>query len=244
MPFLCSKPRRLPGMLHSYLIRAALLLVGLALISAGWWLYDLGKLHGADELRSLRTRYGVLEERHGKVLADNKELREKAAILQRSSQIDRQAALDVKADLGTLEEELQAAREEIEFYRGIVSPGDVKPGLRIHRFQLAGGVVAGEYRYDLVLTQLKHNERHVSGVAEWKIIGTMNGEPGELGLAEVTRPKVQRLKFKFRYFQDLAGTLYLPDGFEARKVVLSIKPEGKGKLQPVEQEYDWPDQGS
>ena len=230
-------------MLHSYLIRAALVLCGIALIAAGWWLYDLGKLHGVDELRLLRTRHEVLEKRHSKVLGDNRELREKVAIMQRSSQIDRQAARDVKADLATLEEELQAAREEIEFYRGIVSPGDVKPGLRIHRFQVVPGVVAGEYRYDLVLTQLKHNDRHVSGVAGWKIVGTLNGEPGELGLAEVTRPAVQQLKFRFRYFQNLAGTLYLPDGFEAKKVVLSIRPEGKGNPSPVEQEYDWPDRG-
>jgi chromosome segregation ATPase len=105
-------------MLHTYLIRAVLVLGGLALIVAGWWLYDLGKLHGADELRSLRTRHGVLEKRHDKLLGDSKELREKVAILQRSSQIDRQAALDVKADLAKLEEELQAAREEISSIEG------------------------------------------------------------------------------------------------------------------------------
>lgn len=230
-------------MLHSYLIRTLLVLAGVVLIAAGWWLFDLGKLQGADELRSLRTRHGVLEKRHDKVLKDNRELLEKVAILQRSSQIDRQAALGVKADLATLEEELQAAREEVEFYRGIVSPGDVKPGLRIHRFQVVAGVMPGEYRYDLVLTQLKHNDHHVSGVAEWNIVGSSGGEPRELGLADVTRPAVQQLKFKFRYFQDLAGTVHLPDGFEAHKVVLSIKPEGKGNPQPVEQEYDWPDRG-
>ena len=119
-------------MLHRYLIYAALVLGALASIGAGWWLYDLGKLHGADELRTLRTRNGVLEKRLNKLLQDNKVLHEKSAILKRSSQIDRQAALGVKDDLATLEEELQAAREEVEFYRGIVSPGDVKPGLRIH----------------------------------------------------------------------------------------------------------------
>ena len=108
------------AMLRSHLIHALLVFTGVALVAAGWWLYDLGKLHGEDELGSLRTRHGVLEKRHSKVLGDNRELREKVAILQRSSQIDRQAALGVKADLATLEEELQAAREEVEFYRGIV----------------------------------------------------------------------------------------------------------------------------
>lgn len=231
-------------MLHSYLIRAALLLAGVALVATAWWLYDLGKLHGADELRLQRTRYGVLEKRHEKVRDDNRVLREKVAILQRSSQIDRQAALEVKADLAQLEEELQAAREEIEFYRGIVSPGNVKPGLRIHRFQLDPGADAGSFRYDLVLTQLKHNDRYVSGVAEWSILGTSEGTSVELGLTDVTRPPVDHLKFRFRYFQDLAGLVYLPDGFEAKKVILKIRPEGKGKSQPVEQEYDWPDSGS
>jgi len=231
-------------MLHSYLIRATVVLGSLALVAAAWWLYDFGKLQGTDELRALRTRYGVLEKQHNKMRGENKSLHEKVAILQRSSQIDRQAALAVKADITQLEEELQAAREEIEFYRGIVSPGDVKPGLRIHRFQLDTGVEPGSFRYDLVLTQLKHNDRYVSGVAEWKILGISNGKAAQLDLADVTRPPLQQLKFKFRYFQDLAGSVYLPAGFEAKKVVLNIKPKGKGKPQPVEQEYDWPVNGS
>jgi hypothetical protein len=27
------------------------------------------------------------------------------------------------------------------------------------------------------------------------------------------------------------------------KVILSVKPDGKGKPPPVEQEYNWPDRG-
>ena len=207
---------------------------------AAWWLYDLGKLRGVDELGILRTEHAVLEKRHAKFVDDNDSLREQVAILERSSQIDRQAAQDVKADLGRLEDELQAAREEIEFYRGIISPGDVKSGLRIHRFTLEEGAADGEYHYDLVLTQLKRNERYVSGVVDWVISGVMLGEPGELALAGVTNPAVKQLKFRFRYFQDLAGTITLPEGFEAEKVVLKIKPEGKGKPEPVEQAFDWP----
>jgi len=211
---------------------------------AAWWLYDLGKLRGVDELGILRTKHAVLEKRHAKFVHDNVTLREQVAILERSSQIDKQAAQEVKADLGQLEEELQAAREEIEFYRGIISPGDVKSGLRIHRFTLEEGPVHGEYHYDLVLTQLKRNEKHISGVVDWVISGVMLGEPGEIALAGVTKPAVEQLKFRFRYFQDLAGTIILPEGFEAEKVVLKVKPDGKGKPEPVEQTFDWPGPGS
>jgi len=226
------------------LLRVAVVVgLGIALFAA-WWLYDLGKLRGVHELAALRTEHAMLEKRHKRLLGEASELRDQVAILDRSSQIDRQAALDVKADLGHLEEELQAAREEIEFYRGIVAPGDVQSGLRIHRFTLEEGSAAGEYHYDLVLTQLKRNDRYVTGVVDWKIAGLMVGEQGELALAGVTNPSVKQLKFRFRYFQALAGKITLPEGFEPEKVTLSIQPGGKSKLPSVEQSFDWPQPGS
>ena len=181
---------------------------------AGWWLYDFGKVRGVLELKSLRTQYSVVEKLNKKQSRDNKVLRERVAVLERSSQIDQQAAQDVKADLGQLEMELQAAREEIEFYRGIVAPGDVQSGLRVHRFTLKRGTAPGKYHYELVLTQLKHNDKYVTGVVDWKIAGLLLGEPGEVALAGVTSPPVKQLKFRFRYFQELAGTITLPEGFE------------------------------
>ena len=219
----------------------ALLVVPLALLLAGGWkLYDFGKLNGVVELASTRSENAMLERRNQALSRENGKMREKLAILERSSQIDREAAESVKSDLGQLEDELQAAREEVEFYRGIVSPGDVNPGLRIHRFTLEAGVPAGEYHYDLVLTQLKRNDRFVSGRVDWKISGTREGKPAELDLAGVTDPKVSRLNFRFRYFQDLAGEVRLPHGFVADHVELTVTPEGKGAQPPVVQKFDWP----
>jgi hypothetical protein len=213
-------------------------------VYAVWWLYDLGKLHGVAELESLRDGYAALQKKNINLLHDYRSLQARVAILKRSGGIDRQAAEDVRNDLGRLEEELQAAREEVEFYRGIVSPGDVQSGLRIHRFTLQDDAVSGRYHYDLVLTQLKHNKSPVSGVVDWKITGFMLGEPGELALKGITRPAEQQLKFRFRYFQALSGQITLPDGFEAAKVILTITPAGKDKQEPVEQEFDWPVAGS
>ena len=229
-------------MWHSMLMRVALISAMAIVLFAGWWLYDLGKVRGVIELKSLRMQYAVVEKLNTKQSKDNKVLRERVAILERSSQIDQQAAQDVKADLGRLEMELQAAREEIEFYRGIVAPGDVQSGLRVHRFTLKPGTAPGKYHYELVLTQLKHNDKYVTGVVDWKIAGLLLGEPGEVALAGVTNPPVKQLKFRFRYFQELAGTITLPEGFEAEKVILSIKPGGKGKSEPVKKTFDWPAQ--
>ncbi len=218
--------------------------VALLMLYVGWRVYDLGKLRGVSELQNLRTENMLLERSNDKLENDAEDLRERVAILERSSQIDRQAAQAVKSDLGQLEEELQATREEVEFYRGIVAPGDVNPGLHIHRFALERGSTEGEYHYDLVLTQLKRNDQYVSGEVDWKITGKLDGEQGALTLVDVTRPVTQQLKFRFRYFQELAGTINLPGDFEAKKVVLTIRPQGKGQQDPVVQQFDWPEPGA
>ncbi len=221
-------------------LQRAALIAGLVVVAyAGWSLYDLGKVRGVTELKSLRTQHAVLEKRKNKLVRDNRQLREQVAILERSSKIDQRAAQDVKAEMGQLEMELKAAREEVEFYRGIVAPGDVQSGLRIHRFNIERGNGVGEFHYDLVLTQLKRNDRDATGVVDMKIAGLMLGEPGELALAGVTRPAVKQLKFRFRYFQELTGTITLPEGFEPEAVVLNVIPAGKGKQKPVTQTFDW-----
>jgi hypothetical protein len=218
-------------------------LVGLAGY-LGWQLYDFGKLRGVEELKSLRTEHAELRKQQRDLIQESDALRERNAILERSSQIDQQAAQDIQEELASLQDEVQAAREEVEFYRGIVAPGDVTPGLRIHRFELNIGLRPGEYHYDLVLTQMKHNDRIVTGLVEWQIIGKNGNETRELNLTAVTQPATGHLDFRFRYFQHLTGIITLPEGFLAQQVVLSIRTTGKNALEPIEQSFEWPIAGS
>jgi hypothetical protein len=216
-----------------------------ALLSyAAWQLYDYGKLRGADELQGLRTEYAVLKGVHASLVKETTGLRERLAILERSSQIDRQAAQQVQGELGALQEELQAAREEVEFYRGIVSPGDVKPGLRIHRFTLSNGLRPRQYHYDLVLTQLKRNDRYVDGLVNLEIIGQQGEKTAVLELADVSDPDGGQPGFHFRYFQHLGGVITLPEGYRAQEVIVSVEATGKKAPEPVERRFAWPAAGS
>ena len=227
-------------MWRKLLLGFAVLLMVAVLGYAAWWLHDLGKLHGITELATLRTEYALLQGVHDRLVRETESLRERVAILDRSSRIDRQAASDLQTELGTLQDELQAAREEVEFYRGIVAPGDVKPGLRLHRFALKSGPLPGQFQYDLMLTQLKRNDRYVAGNVEWSIIGEVDDEARELDLAAVTEDRTVQLKFRFRYFQRLTGVVSLPDGFQAQELRLSIKTTGKNASGSLEQVFEWP----
>ena len=231
-------------MWHKYLTRVVVLsLAGLAGYG-GWWLYDFGKLKGADELGSLRKEHAELRRHYRDLNRRYISLRERNTILESSSRIDQQAARDVQEQLATLQEELQAANGEVKFYRGIMAPGDEPSGLHIHQLELTRGLQSDDYHYDLVLTRMKHHDRIVTGQVEWKIIGNNGGETRELKLSDVTRPKVDHLGFRFRYFQHLTGIIRLPKGFRARVVMLSVKATGKDAVEPVEQSFEWAVTGS
>lgn len=229
-------------MLHRNLIWTAVVLGAVVIGLLAWWIYDAGKLRGAAELESLRDEHARLLKQHELVADTNSELLEQVAILERSSQIDRQAAEKVQNELGALQEVLHAARDEIEFYRGIVSHSDGKSGLRIQRFALNAGTQPGKFNYDLVLMQLKNNERYVSGQVGGKIIGRLEGETRELDMAAVAGNGAEQLDFRFRYFQRLTGEIALPDGFQAQEVVLSIKTTGKNAPEPLLEVFEWPDE--
>ena len=231
-------------MWRKYMIRVVVLsLAGLAGYG-GWWLYDFGKLKGADELGSLRTEQAELRRHYQDLNRRYISLRERNILLESSSRIDQQAARDIQEQLANLQEELQSANEQVKFYRGIMAPGDMPSGLRIHQFELTPGLQTDDYHYDLVLTQMNHHDRIVTGLVEWKIIGNSGGGTLELKLTDVTRPAVDHLGFRFRYFQHLTGNISLPEGFRARGVVLTVKATGKNAVEPVEQSFEWPVTGS
>ena len=90
-----------------------------------------------------------------------------------------------------------------------------------------------------VLAQAFRSDRQVAGHVELNIEGVRQGEAVRLGLSDL-RPDAasNRLKFSFRYFQDLKADLVLPRGFSPRRVIVKITPQGKS-AKTVEESFDW-----
>jgi hypothetical protein len=215
-------------------------IAALLLAAAGWWLFELGGQQAGTELAGLQQERDGLHRSLEQLQEELMALRERLAVLQRSSEIDRQASIEVRNDFARLQGELLGLRKELEFYRGIVSPADAKPGLRIQNFELTAGSPQGVYEYDLTVTQVQRNDRYVSGVIELEIHGVEHGKPRRLSLAALAPAGVSSIAFRFRYFQRFEGRIHLPDGFQPQSVRLRVLPRGKGKPPAVEETIDWP----
>ena len=73
-----------------------------------------------------------------------------------------------------------------------------------------------------------------------RITGEADGEARVLDLAAVTKDQVDKLEFRFRYYQHLTGTVILPEGFQAQEVRLTVRATGKKAPDIVEQVIEWP----
>jgi hypothetical protein len=209
------------------------------LITVAFALLSHGKRSAVAGWEQLARDRDELKRKNEELQQVNLGLREQIAILERSSEIDRLASLEVRSEFADLQGELLDLRKELDFYRGIVSPGDVKAGLRIQRFHLEPGEKEGRFRYNLVLTQVKHNERYVRGLVEIDIEGLEDSKTKLLPLARLVEGDTAALKFKFRYFQNFKGEIRIPEGFQPQRIRIRLKPQGKGQPPAIEETMEW-----
>jgi len=168
--------------------------------------------------------------------AANESLKQELTDLKKGREIDRQAYAEVQKSLGAQQQELASLREQLAFYRGVMSPQALQSGLHVNELRISGGS-AGAYHYDLVLVQAARQERHATGRVELRVIGRDRASiQRSLSLADLGADASQR--FSFRHFQEFSGSLRLPAGFRPQRLLVTLMSDG-GDAPHVEQEFEW-----
>jgi hypothetical protein len=70
------------------------------------------------------------------------------------------------------------------------------------------------------------------------ISGLKGGQATQLNLAQLHDEAADSHKMRFRYYQNIEGTLRIPEDFQPAKILIKVKPTGK-KLAPVEETFEW-----
>lgn len=210
-------------------VSAVLLLVG-----GSWGLYEYGRHAGGFDRQAMQA----LEEGMAALEQENRRLQQRLAHAQQSGRVDQQAHAEVRETLGGLNEEIIRLREELAFYRGIVSPADSRRGLRIHSFDLRPGATGRDWRFQLMLLQAMQHDRQARGRAMIEIVGAMNGSQARFALGDLDERYAGGIEFDFRYYQELGGDILLPEGFEPARVEIALHTPGEESPR-AEAEYDW-----
>jgi hypothetical protein len=214
--------------------------IGAVVLVAGAYLsFELGRYQAGYSVVDQRRAVAALNEKLDteRVAAD--ELRRQLAIFETSKEIDRETYSRVEANLTDLQAQIQAQEEELVFYRGIVSPQDGIPGLRIQSVEALPADAENRYLLRLVLVQAIVHSRKVAGVVKLRLEGQRDGQAASFDAAELVADGGDyEMDYEFRYFQGIECELTLPVGFEPARVNVEVWPND-ARADKVNTSYEW-----
>lgn len=223
---------------HPWKTRALWTLAILLMLVGGYTLFDYGRyLAGYDSDEASRVE-SELQKQKKRLEKEIEDLRQEKALLQRARQIERQAYSDLDGTIKNLQSEILELKEELAFYRGIVSPREASTGLQLQKFSIEQDGSPQRLRYRVVLTQVLGNDRLARGQVQLQLEGLQDNEPRSLSLRDVTEKSVNELDYRFKYFQKLEGAITLPDNFSLLRATLRILPRGSER-NSFEKTIDW-----
>lgn len=213
-------------------------LVVLMLIVTGGALYNYGLTAAGVDSFSIFRQKSALREEMKRAKDENLELRETLARAQRTLQLNQVAYQDLDRRLKESDVEINKLREEVSFYRNIISPTNKVGGLQIERLNVerSGPAAAHQYRYKVVLVQSLKHDHTVYGRVRLEVSGVQEGKDTVLTFPG---PNDKQLSLSFKYFQELEGILKLPPNFQPARILVRINVTSP-VAQTLEQNYAWP----
>ncbi|USE38465.1 DUF6776 family protein [Endozoicomonas sp. SCSIO W0465] len=217
------------------------LLIFIALL--GGFAYWYGGNHAGQTLEQVRQQNISLESKASVLQEENNELRQRLAILESASKMDRAAVNNVRLLVRKLEEEKEQLHKELTFFKSILAPEDMSTGVRVADFSLLEGDESGQYRLRLVISQVARSNPFLKGTLSVSLIGEKDGKVQTLPLQQLVESDQITTRLGFRYFQALPSDreyldISIPEGFQPAEVKVVVQITS-GIRQSFEQIYLW-----
>ena len=207
-------------------------------VASAWLTFEAGRHQsGADYLKAVSER-SALQDELERLSDANEELKAQVSRLQQTAQVDRQAKVELAKEVKSFQDQQAELREELSFYKSIISPDEGKTGLRIYGLKVTNAK-DGLHHYKLVLTQSGKSDSLAQGRVKLTLKGILKGKETSLDMAKIQVAESPQLSYKFRYFQELTGSIRLPEDFVPREVTARLTPRSGGKSKNPVRTFDW-----
>ncbi|HMN35988.1 MAG: hypothetical protein RBT79_03050 [Chiayiivirga sp.] len=218
--------------------RAVLLvLVWIATVAVAAW---SGARWASPDAGALRDGLDALQEEHAKSLQRIDRLIQKQTTLERSAQVERDAARALQDTLAERDAELASLRNDVAFFERLAGNTAQRQPLAVHSLSLEP-LGDGGWRYLLILTQNLKKAAISKGSFTLQVEGSQGGALRTLEWTDlVQKPDAAALPFSFKYFQQIEGSIALPPDFIPHRVRVNVR-SNQGQ---TEQVVPWPDASS
>lgn len=214
------------------------IIVVLTLVSV-YLVFEFGRIKAGYDIVETGNNVQAYEDHIMRLDNQILDLKQEVVILETNREVDRESYREVEDSLSELQVKIQEQRDAIAFYRGIVSPSDGKPGLRVQDLILTRGKQEREFNIRLVLVQAMKHDRKVSGDVNLTVLGNVDGVEKSFTLTEILATDAERAwPFSFRYFQDFQRLVVLPDGFTPERITVEVRSRTRS-ISSIEESFAW-----
>jgi len=222
-----------------YLWLLNMLLIICTVLILLWISFEYGRniagYNSADADAYIDQLQAQLEESQAEIVETNRQ----STMLERNSQIDDGASVQLKEALAQAQNETLELKKELSFYKSIVAPEQGSRSIAIQTIQLKQNETGG-YDYKIMVSQRGRNDRLARGTVDVSIEGVKKGQPVTLKLADVSNATKKPMKFGFKYFQKFEGVMTLPEAFLPDSIRVKVKPS-TGKIKSIDEQFAWSD---
>ena len=155
-------------------------------------------------------------------------LTEEVAYLKQSVIVEQEACFGVREALNDKQDQISDLREQVAFYRGIVSPEESTLGVRVHDLVLRP-VQGRIFNFRLTLLQSVREGGEARGRVGLRLEALEGEKLRRLALESLMVTTEYSEEYLFRYYTEMFGEFELPDGLRPLRIVVSLTPRGKRK---------------
>jgi hypothetical protein len=170
---------------------------------------------------------------------ENDQLKQQLAIAQRSVQVAKVASRKLTDNLAERDEQINGLRADLAFYTRLVGGSTQHQGLQLQNVHLQRVGHSQAWNIELTLTRNARRGDEVHGTATVDVDGVRTGSLTRMRWKDISAPEQKDgMDFKFKYFQQLHGTILLPKDFTPNRLQIELAPRGKKN---ITQNMSWTD---
>lgn len=156
---------------------------------------------------------GVAQLKHA--LEQTATLQQRVAVLERAQQVSNAANADLQHQIGERQEEIAGLRADLAFYSSLTRADAKREGFSVQALSLMPAHDNPRlFNFTVTLTQNLKPGQVASGQVKLSVTGTRADKLASLDWTDlVAGADAKGMGFAFKYFQQIKGTLLLPEGF-------------------------------
>ncbi|WP_329742064.1 DUF6776 family protein [Dyella sp. A6] len=159
--------------------------------------------------------------------AENDNLKQQVANLQRSQQVTNIATTSLRKSLADRDEQISELRADLGFYSRLLGSNAAHEGLKVQGVELQPVPGSHAWNLSVSLTQSLKRDGDTSGNAEVSVDGLRGDKVAQLSWSKLgDAAQKDGMPFDFKYFQQLHATIVLPADFRPTRLRVEAHPAG------------------